>query len=250
MPAERGGGLSITKVSVFFERRPKLLTLLAAGTLLVSAPGHSQTVDRVVASVGNTAITSSDVENEFRLELFLDGKPVADSDPDTATLNQVRDRLIDRVLLDDEARASEIKVAPDNPAVDQRLEEVRKKFSNPAAYQNGLKALGMTEAGLRQDLAVQQTILQLIDQRLRPEATVEASEVEAYYRNTLIPELARQGQPAPPLAEVTDRIREILIQQKISGLLEDWLKRLRVARDARTYGSPEAEDSPQKRPQG
>ena len=226
------------------------MTLLAAGALFASAPGRGQTVDRVVASVGNTAITSSDVENEFRLELFLDGKPLADSDPDMATLNQVRDRLIDRVLLDEEAQASEIKVAPDDPAVDQRLDEIRKKFANLAAYQAGLKALPMTEAGLREDLAEQQTILHLIDRRLRPEAAVEPSEIEAYYRNTLVPELARQRQPVPPLAEVTDRIREILVQQKIGGLLEDWLKRLRAARDVRTYGSPEADANQQKGPQG
>jgi hypothetical protein len=200
-----------------------------------------------VASVGNTAITSSDVKNELRLELFLEGKSVADADPDTATLNQVRDRLIDRVLLDEEARASEIKVAPGNPAVDQRLDEIRKKFPNLAAYQVGLKALPMAEAGLRQNLAEQQTILQLIDQRLRPEATVEPPEIEAYYRKTLASELARQGEPAPPLAEVRDRIREILVQQKIGGLLEDWLERLRAAREVKTYGSPEAQDIP---PQG
>jgi hypothetical protein len=222
------------------------LTLLAAVALVAPAPERGQTLDRVVASVGNTAITSSDVENELRLEIFLDGKPLADADPDTATLNDVRDRLIDRVLLEEEARASEIKVAPDDPAVDQRLDEIRKNFPNPAAYQAGLKALPMTEAGLRQNLAVQQTVLQLIDQRLRPEATVEPSEIEAYYRNTLAPELARQRQPAPPLAEVTHRIREILVQQKISGLLEDWLRRLRAVRDVKTYGSTEAEGIPQK----
>ena len=75
---------------------------------------------------------------------------------------------------------------------------------------------------------------------------MEPSEIEAYYRNKLALELAGQGQTAPPLGEVTDRIREILVQQKISGLLEDWLKRLRTARDVKTYGSPEAEDIPQK----
>jgi len=214
--------------------------------LFASAPESGQTVDRVVASVGNTAITSSDVENELRLELFLEGKSLTDADPDTATLDEVRDRLIDRVLLDEEARAGEIKVTPDNPAVDQRLDEIRKKFPNLAAYQAGLKALPMTEAGLRRNLAEQQTILQLVDQRLRPEATVEPSEIEAYYRKTLAPELARQGEPAPPLAEVRDRIREILVQQKIGGLLEDWLKRLRAAREVKTYGSPEAQDIPQK----
>jgi len=196
--------------------------------------------------VGNTAITSSDVENELQLEFFLDGKSGAGADPSTATLDQVRDRLIDRVLLGEEARAGEIRVSTDDPAVEQRLDDVRKKFPNLAGYESGLKALSMTEAGLRQDLAEQQTILQLVDQRLRPEATVDPSDIEAYYRSRLIAELARQGQPAPPLAEVTDRIREILVQQKISGLLEDWLKRLRAARDVKIYGGPEPEDIPRK----
>jgi len=77
------------------------LTFLAALALFASASEGGQTVDRVVASVGNTAITSSDVENELRLELFLDGKLLADADPDMATLNQVRERLIDRVLLEE-----------------------------------------------------------------------------------------------------------------------------------------------------
>lgn len=217
--------------------------------LFAPAATRGQTLDRVVASVGNTAITSSDVENEYRLELFLDGKPVEGADPDAATLNQVRERMIDRVLLREEAQASEIKVAPDDKTVDQRLGEVRRKFPSLTAYQNGLKALHMTEADLRQDLAEQEAILQLIDQRLRPEATAEPSEIEAYYRNALVPELARQGQQPPPLPEVTDRIREILVQQKTSGLLEDWLKRLRAARDVKTYGSAETEDIPQRKPQ-
>lgn len=217
--------------------------------LFVCASTSGQILDRVVASVGNTAITSSDVETEYRLELFLDGKPVEGADPDVATLNQVRERMIDRVLLREEAQASEIKVAPDDKTVDQRLDEVHKKFPSLTAYQGCLKALHMTEDDVRQDLAEQEAILQLIDQRLRPEAIVEPSEIEAYYRNTLVPKLARQGQQPPPLPEVTDRIREILVQQKISGLLEDWLKRLRAAREVKTYGSAEAEDIPQKKPQ-
>jgi peptidyl-prolyl cis-trans isomerase SurA len=220
-----------------------------AAALLAAALAPAQTLDRVVASVGNNAITASEVETEFRVELLLDGKSVEGADPDAATLNRVRDRMIDRVLLDEEARASDIKVAVDSPRVTQRLEEVRKKFPNLAAYQSSLKALQMTEAGLCQDLAGQQAILELIDQRLRPDASVEPTEIEAYYRSTLAPELGRQGQQPPPLADVADRIREILVQQKISVLLEDWLKRLRAAHDVKTYGNAETEDiPPPKRP--
>jgi peptidyl-prolyl cis-trans isomerase SurA len=211
-----------------------------------SAAVRSQTLDRVVAAVGNTAITATDVESEYRLELFLDGKPVEALDPDVETLNLVRERMIDRVLLDEEARASDIKLAADDKAVDQRLDEIRQKFPSAARYRDELNALDITEANLRQDLADQEAILQLIDQRLRPEATVEPADIEGYYRNTLVPEVTKQGERPPPLAEVTDRIREILVQQKINGLLEDWLKRLRAARDVKTYGSAEAQDLPQK----
>jgi peptidyl-prolyl cis-trans isomerase SurA len=211
-----------------------------------SAAVRSQTLDRVVAAVGNTAITATDVESEYRLELFLDGKPVEALDPDVETLNLVRERMIDRVLLDEETRASDIKVAADDKAVDQRLDEIRQKFPSAARYRDELNTLDITEADLRQDIADQEAILQLIDQRLRPEATVEPADIEGYYRNTFVPELARQREQPPPLAEVTDRIREILVQQKINGLLEDWLKRLRAARDVKTYGSAEAQDVPQK----
>ena len=202
-------------------------------------------MDRVVAAVGTNAITASDVEREYRLELFLDGKLPQAAAPDAATLDQVRNRLIDRTLLENEARRSAVQVAPDDPEVDQRLAEVRRKFPSPDAFEAGLKEAGLSEEDLRRVLATEEQILQLIDQRLRPEAMVEPSEVEAYYRSTFLPELSRQGQThAPPLNEVEDRIREILTQQKMDVLLERWLKRQRLNRDVRIYGSALTENKP------
>ncbi|HUI41789.1 MAG TPA: SurA N-terminal domain-containing protein [Terriglobia bacterium] len=212
--------------------------LLSAVMLLTPALARAETLDRVVAAVGAKAITASDVAAEYRLELLLDGKSPAAARPDAATLNQVRDRLIDRLLLEHEVELDGIKVSPDDSAVDQRLEEVRKKFSSPAAYGAGLQALGLSEDGLRRILAAQEQILRLIDERWRPLATVEAAEVESYYRDTLVPDLARQGgQQAPPLAEVESRIREILVQKKIDALLDEWLKQARTERGARVFGS-------------
>ncbi|HEY6291974.1 MAG TPA: SurA N-terminal domain-containing protein [Terriglobia bacterium] len=217
--------------------------LLAPKTALA----RGQALDRVVAAVGAAAITASDVDKEYRLELFLDGKvPNATAqDADAATLDQVRGRIIDRTLLEEEAQTSGIKVAPDDPAVDQRLAELRSKFPSPGAFEAGLQALGMREEDLRQVLATEEQILRLIDQRLRPEATVESSEIEAYYRDKFLPELSRQGQTQPPpLSEVEDRIREILTQQKIDVLLGQWVSRLRLNRDVRIYGSALAEYKP------
>ena len=42
-----------------------------------------ETVDQVVASIGNAAITQADVEAEYRFELILDGKtPASTGDAD------------------------------------------------------------------------------------------------------------------------------------------------------------------------
>jgi hypothetical protein len=215
------------------------LAVLALGWAFPSA----ETIDRVVASVGRTAITASEVEPEYRLELFLDGKSPLSSEPGPAALEPVRNRMIDRVLLEEEVRASAIRVAVDDPAVGQRFDELRSKFPSAQAFAQGLLAVGISEQELRSRLAEQIEILHLIDQRLRPEATVDVPEIEAYYHSTLIPELARQGHEQPPaLADVEDSIREILVQKKINGLLETWLERLRAARDVKLYGSAEAED--------
>jgi hypothetical protein len=70
----------------------------------------------------------------------------------------------------------------------------------------------------------------LIDRRLRPEARPEPSDVETYYQKTFVPAYLKENPgPAPALAEVQDRIREILTQQKINSLLDAWLKDLKAS---------------------
>jgi hypothetical protein len=204
---------------------------------------QAETVDRVVASVGHQAITASDVAKEYRLELFLEGKPPSDAEPGLVALDQVRGRVIDRVLLEEEVQANGIQIAVGDESVVQRLHALRDKFPAAQAFEEGLTAVGISEDDLRLRFARQAEVLLLIDRRLRPEATVETPEIETYYRNILIPDLARQGQKQPPaLDDVEDRIREILVQKKINALLEAWLERLRAARDVKLYGSAEAEN--------
>jgi hypothetical protein len=102
----------------------------------------------------------------------------------------------------------------------------------------------MSGEALKSVLAEEEAILRLIDQRLRPQATAEPAEIEAYYRDTLVPRLQKENQSAPPLPEVESRIREILVQQKIDNLLDEWLKRLRNRGDVRVFGSAEAGGNP------
>lgn len=225
------------------------MVLLATAAAALSSAGTStgagaQILDRVVAAVGNVAITASDVDREYRLESFLDGKE-PEGDPSAGTLDRVRQRMIDHILLQDEAQADSIKVSPDGAAVAARWSELQKKFPSAEAFAGELKKLGMSKEELGSVLAEQEGILRLIDQRLRPEAVVEPQEIEAYYRETLVPTLARQGsQSVPPLSEVESRIREILVQQKIDGLLDAWLKELRNRGDVRIFGAAQTGGTP------
>jgi peptidyl-prolyl cis-trans isomerase SurA len=218
---------------------------MLAAAILWAPAAQGQTLDRVVAAVGNTAITASDVKREYQLELFFGGKTATTSSPSASALDQVRQRLIDRILLEDEVRTDGIKVPADDPAVNAGWNDLQKKFPSPQAFASAHKELGMSPEDLRQVLAGQEEILRLIDQRLRPQAIVEPSEIETYYDNTLIPSLTQQGgRSAPPLSEVEGRIREILVQQKIDSLLDEWLKRLRARGDVRVFGSAAASDMP------
>jgi hypothetical protein len=196
---------------------------------------RAEVVDRVIASIGNEAITQSDAEDEYRLERFLEGESPQDH-PDPAQLDAARDRLLDQKLLLREAE-TEGGELPDLPEKTHKLlDETRKKFPDEAAYERALQLLGMDEQALLRRLALQVVTLRLIDQRLRPAAWVERKEIESYYQDTFVPEHERRAAgPPPPLEDVEAQIREVLVEQRIDKLLTAWLAELRSSHQVKAY---------------
>lgn len=180
-----------------------------------------------MASVDNQAITRSDVENAYEFELFLKGQSPGPS-PDRATLDEVRDRLVDQMLLLDEAGTEGITDGDLNDSSAGTLAGIRKKFQTESAFQAALRSLGLDERKARERLRDRRRILTLIDNRLRPSARIELPDIESYYKNTFVPEFAQRSKtPAPTLAEVEGQIREILTQKRIDVLLSSWLEGLK-----------------------
>ncbi|MGH9651101.1 MAG: hypothetical protein ACRD3I_11605 [Terriglobales bacterium] len=85
---------------------------------------------------------------------------------------------------------------------------------------------GLTAPVLQERVARQLDLERYIDQRFRPTVFVDASSVELYYREKLLPQLQRAG-PPPPLAEVRARIERILSEERLNELLASWMKTLR-----------------------
>ena len=196
----------------------------------------SQTLDRVVASLGPEAITASDVEQEYRFECFLEAQWPAPL-PDSAALAAAREHLTYQKLLIREENPGPAEIAASEKAAEERLAEVRKQFAGAEDFQQGLKELGMTETEVKGRLAQQELMLRLIDQRLRPAASPSEEEVTDYYRSTFVPEFQKRngGAAAPPLSEVEDQIREVLIQERINELLDQWIEELKPTSHVRFH---------------
>jgi hypothetical protein len=201
-------------------------------------------LDRVVASIGDMAITQSDVEHEYRLERFLDGQwpPPA---PDSNTSKQACERLVyQKVLLEEETQDLSHDPGLEKTATEE-LDGVRKRFPSGQDYQSALQSLQMDEKQILTALIDQQRVLRIIEERLRPAAAPATPEVESYYRDVFTPEYTRANGPhVPPLAEVEGQIQEILVQKKIDQLLANWLEELGPSHRVHFY--PVTSDPPRR----
>ena len=164
---------------------------------------------------------------EYLFELFLQGKMPAGS-PDNAAQKAVLNRLIIQKLLDEEVKSATVDSADSRKTAQESLGEIRKKFGAAQAYRAALHSLGMTEEQVLERLALDQEDLRMIDQRLRPSAWPASGAVETYYKETFVPEFAKQRRgPAPDLSAVRDQIQEILVQKRMNELLDQWLEQLK-----------------------
>jgi hypothetical protein len=183
----------------------------------------------VVVSIGDTAITQSDIKQEFRFESFLDGQWPAPP-PDATALERARDRLVYQKLLELEGETDADGLAEARKAAAERLSTIRSRFSRPEDFEAALRTLGIDEKQLLDRLVAQTQVLRIIDQRLRPSASPNPAEIENYYQQVFLPEFKRRNKTTPPaLADVEEQIREILVQQNINVSLTKWLDSMRAS---------------------
>jgi peptidyl-prolyl cis-trans isomerase SurA len=72
-------------------------------------------------------------------------------------------------------------------------------------------------------------ILNFVEVRFRTGIRIAKPEIERYYRETLVPQFEARKVKAPPLAVLSPRIDEVLLQQHVNVLLTDYLRSLKDA---------------------
>src|SRR5579863_3624761 len=194
--------------------------------LLASCP--AQVVDRMVAVVNKQVILQSELEEAEHIELLLQGKPLDQLTTDGMAI--ALERFIDRALLQQQIVDASL-VEPSADDISNRIHELRSQVSGAAEEQKWrdiLTAYAVTEQDLQMHIASQLRILKFIDLRFRTVARVDRDTISNYYNQTLLPQLRKQGAPEPPLTQVSDKIQEILTEQRMNELLDSWLQALRA----------------------
>jgi hypothetical protein len=190
-------------------------------------------LDRVVAIVNNDLILDSDVDQERRLESL---QPYRETVV-TFSRDKTIERLIDRDLI-----LQQVELQAQDPITDAQLENEiaalrkaipdckNKKFDceTKAGWDSFLGSNGFTTDELNKQWRERMEVLRFIEQRFRTGIKITPEEIQAYYTQTMLPEYAKQNTKAPPLDALSNRIQEVLLEQRVSGLLGDWLKSLRA----------------------
>lgn len=215
--------------------------LIAAGAACAQIPSpaappseaiaHPVELDHVVAIIGTNVILQSDVQQEMRLSA-LEPLQVL---PGQNTPDRALRRLIDRTLILQQMKDQQQPVTTPMPAVRKAIDDLRRQIpacaksdcQSDQGWEAFLKAHDLTPAMVEQRWSQRIAILRFIDLRFQSGIRIAPDQISAYYQKTLVPALQKNHETAPPLNEVTDRIREILLQMQVSGLFQDWLSSLR-----------------------
>jgi len=214
-----------------------LLGTVAAAQTLPPAPETSPipkgavVLDHVVAVINGSVILQSDVDEELRYDLLQPFGINANRNTPQSALQ----RLIDRDLILQQMKVAAPIAEPTPQELQERIMQLRIAIPDCAQYHCEtdagwhafLAAKGLTETEVEKHWAQRMRVLSFVQSRFGAGVHITPAEIENYYQQTLLPQLHDKGVKPPPLSAVSARIDEILLQQRVSGLLLEWLQSLK-----------------------
>ena len=185
-----------------------LAALMLAGPAATPTVAQPVLVDRLVAVIGEQALTWRDVE----AARLLGSIPAAGTDADGI------ERLLTRELMRLEVERLAVP-APIEPAIDERLGRAVQRIGSTDAWARALQGLGLTEAAARAWVADDIRIDVYVDQRFT--AAAQPTDVEVSQE---------AGTPGgrPPTPEQLVEARRRLITRRRAALVADWLAGIRA----------------------
>ena len=196
---------------------------------------RGEVVDKLIAIVNNDIILESDVDEEERFSKLYPYRTTSGDTPRAQALT----RLIDRDLILQQIRQPMTTV--EKSQIDSEEADLRKDLpacqhadcQSSVGWAKFLAAAGFTEDELRSRLEQRTEVLHFIEQRFRSGIRITDKQVEDFYTQTMLPQYRKEHATPPSLEVLSPRIEELLLQQEVSKLLDQWLKSLRESGNVR-----------------
>lgn len=185
----------------------------------------AEIIDRIAVSVGDSVITTSDLDREIRVNAFLSG---AQPDFSPAARRAAAERMVEQQLIRRELEVSKYPV-PAPPAADFELQRFRaSNYKSDAEFQKALSAYGITEQQVKDQLLWQLTLLRFVEVRFRPGVQVSDQEIQDYFEKVVKP-AAQKAHPGAPVAleDYRSQVEQTLIGQRTDQDIDAWLKQAR-----------------------
>jgi peptidyl-prolyl cis-trans isomerase SurA len=194
-------------------------------------PGKAVVLDHVVAVINGSVILQSDVTEEVRYAVL---QPFSINTARNTPRNALQ-RLIDRDLILQQMQMGQTVTPPTPAQVQERITQLRGLIPDCARYhcetdagwQTFLQTHGLTEKEVEAHWSQRMLILSFIQSRFGAGIRITPAEIADYYNKTLLSQLRGKVANPPALAAVSTRIEEILLQQRVSSLLLEWLQSLK-----------------------
>jgi len=199
------------------------------------AAGQIIVLDHAVAVVNRHVVLASDIDDEIRIAVL---DPALGREVELSP-KRALDQIISRALIEQQIRREEEQAAePAKAEVDKRLNEIRRNLPNclhrncttEEGWSSYLAERGLNPERVASYLRYRLQILSFIEHRFRSGIQIPPEDVQAYYQKTFLPQFT-DGETAPTLEQVAARIEEILLEERVNALFEDWLENLRKQGD-------------------
>ncbi len=201
-------------------------------------------LDRMVAVVNGDVILESDVDEERRFESI---QPYRGSSRGVS--RERGDPETDRQNADSAAgSACSRRMRLRSKTLDAQLAKLRKDIpackqyhcETDAGWQKFLADHGFTVEEFRDAVAEADGVAAVYRGAVPEwEYGYRMTRSRTYYEKTMLPEYAKQKVTPPKLETISKRIEEVLLQQQVGSLLQDWLKSLRAQGSVRIMNADE-----------
>jgi hypothetical protein len=203
--------------------------------LLAGLPAGAAIVDRIAATVNDSAIPESEVRKEMVVSALRPGP----KESTEAFRDRVLNALIDRLLeYEDAVRFGP--APPDAAEIQDAMDTLRKRLrAEGKDPDEEFRQAGMTVEEVRSSLTNQLVIARYLKERFSPIAYAGTEQAREEYERVYVPEQKAANRPVEPFEKVAEEMRHRYSEKAFDEEVAKWLQGLRQKARISIYRIPE-----------